>query len=414
MGPNRSAARRRPANKTQKSHDFCYAHPPALFTKWPDCGTIKRFAATYWKRTRMNPAIFPILKILGGFVLLVVGGELLVRGAVKLAAAMKVSSLVIGLTVVSFGTSAPELAVSIGAAISGNADVAIGNVVGSNIFNVLFVLGASALIVPLVVSSQLVIRDVPLMIGASLLLWWFGWDGNLNQGEGAILFGGVVAYSWWCIHQSRRENKAAATANLDAPPAEEFSFASLGMQLGLIVSGLVLLGLGADWLIDGTVWCAKQLGVSELVIGLTVVAFGTSLPEVVTSLVAAWRGERDLAVGNVVGSNLFNILCVLGATSLFAPGGVNVAESAIRFDIPVMVAVAIACWPIFASGHLIARWEGVLFISYYFLYTTLVVLHATGHGFAHTLQGVTIFFLLPLTAITVGVSCWRRWTMKNT
>jgi len=368
----------------------------------------------------MNPAVIPILKIMGGFVLLVVGGELLVRGASRLAVAMKISSLVIGLTVVSFGTSAPELAVSVGAAISGNADVAIGNVVGSNIFNVLFILGVSALIVPLVVSNQLVIRDVPLMIGASLLMWLFAYDGKINRWEGAILFAGVIGYTAWCIQQSRKDRRLAAQARLadeanseDSPP-ENIGFSVIGIQLALIVGGLVLLGLGADWLIDGTVWGAQKLGVSELVIGLTVVAFGTSLPEVVTSLVAAWRGERDIAVGNVVGSNLFNILCVLGATGLVAPDGISIHESAIRFDIPVMVAVAIACWPIFAGGHLIARWEGGLFVFYYFLYTTLIVMYAIGYENANTLGSVTVFFLLPLTAITIAISGWRHWKTKIT
>lgn len=355
----------------------------------------------------MHVAVIPVLKIVGGFVLLVVGGELLVRGASQLARALKISPLVIGLTIVAFGTSAPELAVSVQAAYSGNADVAIGNVVGSNIFNVLLILGASALIVPLVVSSQLVRRDVPLMILASGLTWWFGSDGNLDRVEGAVLFAGIIAYTTACVISSRREEQAVQVEFDKHWAATKFDFSGLTKQVLLMIAGLVLLAVGSNWLVSGSVWTAKQFGVSELVIGLTIVAAGTSLPEVVTSLVAAWRGERDIAVGNVVGSNLFNLLCVLGATSIIAPQGVNVSASALRFDIPVMFVVAVACLPIFATGHLIRRWEGGLFLFYYFLYTTLVVLEATGHGFAQTLRSATLFVLLPLTLATIGISCWR-------
>ncbi|HUG66405.1 MAG TPA: calcium/sodium antiporter [Pirellulaceae bacterium] len=355
----------------------------------------------------MNEQIWAWLSICIGLVVLVGGGELLVRGASRLAIAARISPLVIGLTVVAFGTSAPELAVSIQAALAGSADLAIGNVVGSNVFNVLFILGLSALIVPLVVSSQLVRWDVPVMIVASLLVLVFGWDGSINRLEGAVLFGGVVAYTWWCIRQSRKESRSVqAEFAREWPTASDQPRVRVS-DLVLIVVGLILLGGGSRLLIDGSVLVAKSLGVSELVIGLTIVAAGTSLPEVVTSLVAAVRGERDIAVGNVVGSNIFNILCVLGLSSIIAPAGVEVSSAVLRFDIPVMIAVAAACLPIFFTGHLISRWEGAVFFFYYLAYMAYIVLNATSNGLSHAMRDVMLMFVIPLTVVTLAVTAWR-------
>ncbi len=355
----------------------------------------------------MNDLVLAWLKIAGGLVLLVGGAEFLVRGASKLAAALRVSPLVIGLTVVAFGTSAPELAVSVQAAMAGNADLALGNVVGSNIFNVLFILGVSALIVPLVVSSQLVQWDVPVMIAASILVFLFGLDGAINRWEGAVLFIGIVLYTWWCIRQSRK-----ASSEVIEEFSQEWPIADQPRNLFLfdavlIVGGLCLLGLGSSLLIGGAVKIAASFGISELVIGLTIVAAGTSLPEVVTSLTAAVRGERDIAVGNVVGSNIFNILCVLGVSSSIGTAGVTVSPTALAFDIPVMIAVAVACLPIFITGHIISRWEGGVFLFYYVAYTTYIVLSATGHGFLQSFSNVMLWFVIPLTAITLIVAAWR-------
>ena len=355
----------------------------------------------------MSTALIPILQILGGFALLVVGGELLVRGASHITRAVKISPLVIGLTIVAFGTSAPELAVSVQAAIAGKVDLAIGNVVGSNIFNILFTLGLSALIAPLIVSSQLVRRDVPIMIAASIALFLLGYDGKLSRLDGGMLFASVVVYTVWCIWQSRRESKQVQLEFGEHWPPESFAWRPFFINVGLILAGLVSLGAGANWLVDGTVWVARQFGVSELVIGLTIVAVGTSLPEVVTSVVAAWRGERDIAVGNVVGSNLFNILCVLGATSLFAPNGVTVSAAALHYDIPVMIVVAVLCWPIFATGKLIARWEGGAFFFYYVLYMTLLVMDATGSSWTQPLRNATMFAFIPLTVLALAISGYR-------
>ncbi|HEV2131516.1 MAG TPA: calcium/sodium antiporter [Longimicrobiaceae bacterium] len=339
-----------------------------------------------------------------GLIVLVVGAELLVRGAARLAAAVGISPLVIGLTVVAFGTSSPELAVSVLASGSGQADLALGNVVGSNIFNVLFILGISALITPLVVAAQLVRWDVPLMIGVSVLLLLLALDGSVGRLDGMLLFAGIVAYTAWSVRESRKESAQASPApEGDAGGESKKTPGYLLVQVGLVVAGLVLLVLGSRWLVDGAVEIARLLGVSELVIGLTIVAAGTSLPEVATSILAALRGERDIAVGNVVGSNIFNILAVLGISGLVAPEGVPVAAAALRFDIPVMIAVAVACLPIFFTGHLIARWEGALFLAFYAAYTVYLTLHAIDHPALETYRTAMVLFVLPLTALTLVV-----------
>lgn len=360
----------------------------------------------------MAGLLTPIVSILGGFVLLALGGEWLVRGASRLAAAARISPLVIGLTVVAFGTSSPELAVTLQSSFAGEADLAVGNVVGSNIFNILFILGLSSLIVPLAVSSQLIRRDVPLMILASVLLLLLGMDGSIGRYDGLLLFGGLVAYTAWSIRESRREG-------LKAKPAEEADDAEATkagrhvlVQVGWIIVGLGVLALGSRWLTDGSVAIARLLGVSELVIGLTIVAVGTSLPEVAASVIASLRGERDIAVGNVVGSNVFNILCVLGLTALVAPHGIAVARAALRFDIPVMIAVAVATLPVVFTGHLISRWEGALLFAYYFVYVGYLVLDAIGAG-VMTFERVMLGFVLPLTVITLLIGVFRAVRTKG-
>ncbi len=355
-----------------------------------------------------------------GLVLLTGGAEVLVRGASQLAAAIGVSPLIIGLTVVAFGTSAPELAVSVRSALSGQAgaDIAIGNVVGSNIFNVLFILGLSAAITPLVVSQRLVRIDVPLMVGASVLMLLLALDGRIGRLDGALLFTGIVIYTLLAIVQGRRESQTAAAAvadtssgdTVDAQPRTPGGYL---LDVGYIVGGLFLLVLGAHWLVDAAVDIARAFGVSELVIALTIVAAGTSLPEVATSVMASIKGERDLAVGNIVGSNLFNILSVLGLAALVAPDGVNVAPSALRFDIPIMIATAVACLPIFFTGYSIARWKGLLFLGYYVLYTTFLVAAAAKYPQLESFTAGVLFFVAPLTLLTLSVAVWRQWHSKT-
>lgn len=352
------------------------------------------------------------LSIIVGLVLLVFGGELLVRGAASLAAAFRISPLVIGLTVVAFGTSAPELGVSLQASLSGNGDVAVGNVIGSNIINVLVILGAAALVAPLIVSSQLIRKDVPIMIGASILTFVFAYDGELARWEGITLFVFLLMYIVACIRGSRKESKAVQDE------FEEYATNVSGtkdmlIQIGLLVGGLILLGIGAKLLVDGATQIAVALGVSQLVIGLTIVAIGTSLPEMVTSVVASYRGQRDIAVGNVVGSNLFNLLCVLGLTATISPKPIPVSPTAIHFDLPVMLVVAFVCFPVFATGNLVKRWEGATFLLYYAVYTAILVATAIGASWGGTVQEVTIYGLMPLTLIAVTASVLKSRKTKT-
>ncbi|MDO9149436.1 MAG: calcium/sodium antiporter [Hydrogenophaga sp.] len=341
-----------------------------------------------------------------GLVALIVGAELLVRGASKLALSFGLSPLVIGLTIVAFGTSAPEVAVSVGAVLEGKNDIAMGNVVGSNIFNVLFILGVSALITPLVVNIQLIRQEVPIMVGASLLLLALSLDGKLSLFDGVFLFGLLVAYTAFLVIQSRKETQAANDEYAaEIQPAVPGSWDSgLPAQLLLVVGGLVMLVLGSQWLVDSAVVFAKALGVSDLVIGLTIVAAGTSMPEVATSITAAIKGERDIAVGNVVGSNTFNILGCLGLSGIVSGSmGLSVSDALLNFDIWIMLAVALACIPVFLSGREIARWEGGVFLLYYVAYVAYLILAAQQHAALGTFSAVMMGFVVPLTVITLVV-----------
>jgi len=351
----------------------------------------------------------------GGLAVLTVGAEVLVRGAARLAVAVGISPLVIGLTVVAFGTSSPELAVSVQSALAGRAgaDIAIGNVIGSNIFNVLLILGLSAVVAPLIVSQQLVRVDVPLMIGVSVVFLLMALDGRIGRVDGAMLFAGLIAYTVFAIYQGRKESRA-----VEEEYAREFGQKPRGVgQIVLnsvfVVVGLALLVLGSNWFVEGSIALARAFGVSELVIGLTIVAAGTSMPEVATSVMASFKGERDIAVGNVVGSNIFNILSVLGLASLVAPAGLTVAPAAFDFDIPVMIAVAIACLPIFFTGYTIARWEGFVFLGYYVAYASYLLLAANQHDALPLFSNVMLYFVIPLTALTLVITVYRSWRAQR-
>jgi cation:H+ antiporter len=302
---------------------------------------------------------------------------------------------------VAFGTSSPELAVSIKSALSGQPNIALGNVVGSNIFNVLFILGLSALIVPLVVSQQLVRLDVPLMIALSVIVLILSLDQTLSRIDGIMLVTGLIIYIWFLFYQSSRETTAVRQEYAKEFVPEERVRDNTIKNIGLVLGGLVLLVLGSRWLVDSAVSFAQYLGVSELVIGLTIIAAGTSLPEVVTSVIAVIRGERDIAVGNVVGSNIFNIMGVLGFASIVAPTGIEVSTAVIGFDIPVMIAVALACLPIFFTGGVISRQEGALLLGYYIAYTLYLILAASHHDSLPRFSAVMLYFVIPLTIVTI-------------
>jgi cation:H+ antiporter len=355
-----------------------------------------------------------LILLVVGLGLLVVGAELLVRGASRLAAGIGISPLVIGLTIVAYGTSAPEMAVSVSSSLAGNADIAVGNVVGSNIFNVLFILGASALIAPLIVSQQLVRLDVPIMIGVSILTMIFGADGIISRLEGVILFAGIISYTVFLVVQSRKEKNKQVQEEYEKEYSEKPKGSS-GVLLNIvfIVAGLILLVLGSRWLVDGAIAIARVIGVDDVVIGLTIVAAGTSLPEVATSILATIRGERDIAVGNVVGSNIFNILAVLGLSGIVAPGGLPVSPSIEYFDTPVMIAVALACLPIFFTGMKIARWEGAIFLLYYVAYTAYLILSATGNAALPTFSTAMTFFVLPITVLTLAITVFQEFRSRQ-
>ena len=346
----------------------------------------------------MTPIIF--LTLLVGLVILTAGAEFLVRGASRLAALAGVSSLVIGLTVVAYGTSAPEFAVSMKSAMAGQSDISLGNVVGSNIFNVLFILGLCALILPLKVDSQLVRMDVPIMIGVSILAYLLCLDGRIGRLDGLLLASGAVGYTAFTVIKSRRETKAIqAEFDQEYAAPSDHSPKTVAWNFVLLLIGLVLLVSGARMFVNSAITIAEAMGVSQLVIGLTIVAAGTSLPEVATSVVATIRGERDIAIGNVVGSNIFNILSVLGFTAIVSP--INVQATALQVDLPVMIGVAIICLPIFFTGLLILRWEGAVFFGLYVLYTVYLVLHAGASTSLPTYSKVVGLGVLPLVALLI-------------
>ncbi|MCU0259973.1 MAG: calcium/sodium antiporter, partial [Ilumatobacteraceae bacterium] len=323
-----------------------------------------------------------VLFIAAGVVLLVAGAEGLVRGAASIAARFGLSSIIIGLTVVAFGTSTPELAVSVGSALRDEADIAIGNVVGSNIANVLLILGLSAVVGGALAVTQRIVRiDVPIMIGVSVLTLLVALDGEIARWEGAGLVAIFIAWLAWTVIGALRGDAPEIVAEYDeALHPEELKQRSLLLDAAFVVGGLVLLVAGSQLMVSGATDIAESLGVSDVVIGLTVVAVGTSLPELATSVLAAVRGERDIAVGNVVGSNIFNILSVLGLTALFSPSALPVADGVLNVDIPVMIAVAIACLPMFANGFELKRWEGTMFVAFYVVYTVWLILDANDHG----------------------------------
>ncbi|MDX1665150.1 MAG: calcium/sodium antiporter [Candidatus Promineifilaceae bacterium] len=349
-----------------------------------------------------------ILLFVVGLVFLIAGAEALVRGASRLAAVLGISPLVIGLTVVAFGTGSPELAVGVGSALSGQASIAVGNVVGSNIFNVLFILGLSALIVPLVVSQQLVRLDVPLMIALSVIVLILALDRSLSRGEGLLLVAGLAMYTGCLIYRSRRESVEVREEYDRESGTEKLAKSGWLINIGLVLGGLALLVLGSRWLVESAVSFAQYLGVSELIVGLTIVAAGTSLPEVVTSIIAAIRGERDIAVANVVGSNIFNLMGVLGFTSLVAPAGIEVSTAVIGFDIPVMIAVALASLPIFFTGGVIGRPEGLFLLAYYVAYTLYLILAASEHDALPRFSTIMLFFVIPLSAVTMIMAALRE------
>lgn len=338
-----------------------------------------------------------------GLVVLIGGAELLIRGSSRIARAAGITPLVIGLTIVAFGTSAPELGVTTAAALRGDPDLALGNVVGSNVLNVLLILGVSAVVAPLVVQRRLVRLEVPFMIGVSALVVLLSLDRSISRPEGLFLAGGGIAYTAILVFRARAVNHSRA-GNASGDPRSRFGPL---MNLVFVAAGLGLLVLGSRWIVAGAEAMAAALGVPQLVIGLTVVAAGTSLPELATSVVAAARGERDIAVGNIIGSNIFNLMIVLGSAAAVSPSGVDVPLAALTFDLPVMLAVALVCLPIFLTGLRIDRLEGLVFLGFYIVYTTYLVLDAANHRALHALREGIFYVALPLAVLTLVLAAVR-------
>ena len=338
-----------------------------------------------------------ILFFIAGLITLIIGAELLVRGASRLAATFGVSPLVIGLTIVAVGTASPEIAVSLKAAVSGQGDLTLGNVLGSNIFNLLFILGVTSIATPIIIAEQLIRKDAPIMVGISLLTFALAIDGNLGWIDGVILLLCLIVYTVFALRQSREEPK-----EVQKEYAQEFgkkeprTAQTIIINIVLILVGLGLLVLGSEWLVQSATKIAESLGVSELIIGLTIIAIGTSLPEVATSIIAALKGESDIAVGNAVGSNIFNLLGVLGIGALLAPDGVTVAERVLRFDLLVMVFVALVTLPVFYIDNRVSRIEGGLLLSYYVFYVLYVIMRAANSPFVQALDWIIVIFV-PIT-----------------
>lgn len=303
-----------------------------------------------------------LLITLVGFVTLVAGAELMVRGAVDLALRARISPLVIGLTVVSMGTSAPELLVSLVSAVHGNSAISIGNVVGSNIVNISFILGVSILVFPIEVDRDARRIHWPVMMGASLLFWWLFMDDLIAAWEGLLMLGLMVVYVWWMVWSSRRSTGVDAVA---APKLAWWKAAAL------LAFGILCLTFGADWFVAGGVAIAAAAGVSEQLIGVTIVAVGTSMPELITSMVAAFRKQPDISLGNLIGSNVFNLLGILGVTAAVHP--IASDHAAFRIDLMAMALVAVLLYPLMRFGNRMGRWQGAVLVVAYAAYMVLVL-----------------------------------------
>ncbi len=302
-----------------------------------------------------------------GLVLLFAGGELLVRGASALAFRFGVSALAVGLTVVGLGTSAPELVVSVDAALGGANDVSLGNVVGSNICNVALILGLSALLRPVNVEAKLVRIDGPLMVFVSVCVVAMLWDGALSRLDGVILLAGLVGYLVFTLWQARQESDVIREEFESAVPG---AVSRVGAAVGFVAAGLLALLAGGHLLVRAAVDLAEAIGMSQATIGLTIVALGTSLPELATSVVAAIRGQSDIAAGNVVGSNLFNMLGILGVTALITP----LSRGEVGWsDLGVMIGVAVIALPLLVTHLRLSRLEGAILLVIYVVYTTWLV-----------------------------------------
>lgn len=317
--------------------------------------------------------ISSLVVFLGGLVVIVVGAEFLLRGASYLAALLGIKPMIIGLTVVSLGTSAPELAVGITAVSQGSPEIAVGNIAGTNLVNLLLILGLSAAIRPLPLQINSIRLDVPVMIFSAVLIIFMALNGELSRIEGGILFGFAIIYTIILIKQSKKESW-----QLHREYSEEYSSSVLVkdkkktgivlLNILFLIGGIAMAIIGSDLLVAGASQIARSLGVSEAVIALTIVAIGTSAPELVTTMVATFKNDRDVAIGNLIGSSIYNILIILGVTAMVSKSGIAVSRQLLLIDLPLAALVAIACYPVFKTSKMVTRKEGIVFVCCYILY----------------------------------------------
>nr|CAD6405692.1 sodium:calcium antiporter [Rhizobium sp. Q54] len=320
--------------------------------------------------------LIAVLECIGGLILLIVGAEFIVSSGTRFAARFNISPVVIGATIVAVGTSTPELAVGIDAVLSGSGDLAVGNIAGTNVVNILLILGLSALAAPLAIRTETLWLDLPMIAVASLMLLYMAWDGVLTRSDGIILVLCSVAYTAAIVHSARRESRAIKMRIAEElevisnPSSEGYSWQR---DLLVLMAGITVVVLGADWLVEGAIDLARHWGVSDEFIGLTIIAIGTSSPELVTTLISTLRKERDIAIGNLLGSSAYNIFIILGLT-LAVPGiPIKVAEMLVKVDIPVMTMVGLLCVPVFYSGRQVSRWEGGSFVALYAAYLSYLI-----------------------------------------
>ena len=347
----------------------------------------------------MHSLLLSLFELIIGILLLFSGGEFFIQGSVALALILGIPQLVIGLTIVSLGTSAPELFVSLSSSLTGSDSIALSNIVGSNIFNIMVVLGGSALLRPLRVESRLVRRDIPLLLAISAAVWGMASSEKITWQFGLALIVALIINTIWEIRTAREEPQRTQEAEPEINIEKDST--SLLNAIVKLVGGILLLTLGSRLLVEGASTIAILLGVSEAIIGLTIVSFGTSLPELITSLVASIRGQTDLAIGNVIGSCLLNQLLVLGSCSLFSgQNGLVVENLLITKDIPIMVISTLACLPIFWTKGIISRGEGCVLLGLYLLYLSDKIIPLTLPGFHPAFKGL-VFFAITLSAILI-------------
>lgn len=322
-----------------------------------------------------------VLTFLFGLVVITVGAEILLKGASKIASLLNIRPIVIGLTVVSVGTSLPELAVGLTAIGEGAGGIAVGNIAGTNIVNILFILGLSAAIRPLPLQMKSIRTELYTMIVAGILLFVLSLDGRLNTWDGLLMFILGIIYLIIIVRTSKNERASVQSEFKEefepSTTKEKSDYKVWSWNVMLLFCGIIATIYGAEKLVDGAVSIAQYFGMSDAVIGLTIIAIGTSAPELATTIVGTIRNERDVAIGNLLGSSIINIFIILGIISIFTSNGINVSDDILWFDLPLVALVALVCYPVFRSDQMVSRREGILFVSLYLAYLSYLLFFRT-------------------------------------